>query len=304
MSTKPLTLAVLRYTSEVARRGSFTAAARECGVSQPTVSNAIADLEDALGVRLFERSTKRLAATPAGDRLVPLVQGIVSAVAELEREARAIKAPEKKLLRIGFSPLVGAQRLGLLFEPFVRQIDGLEIVYKECAQDDMESRIDAGAVDVVCGVGLAKAHQRARQLLYREPLRYIAPNGTTLGEAITLREIARARLVLTVGLCGLAPATRALFAQSKIRIDEYAGQAMSYSVLEDWAELGIGGAVLPASFVRKARSAALVRDGDPIEIAYEAVWRKDLLVADHTKAFARYVRTTVPRLVKGLGVIQ
>ena len=59
----------LRYAASVAELGSFSAAARACSVSQPTVSNAIADLEELLGARIFERSTRKLALTPAGNAL-------------------------------------------------------------------------------------------------------------------------------------------------------------------------------------------------------------------------------------------
>ncbi len=51
--------------------------------------------------------------------------------------------------------------------------------------------------------------------------------------------------------------------------------------------------------LRRAPSAALVVDGRPVRLEYEAVWRKDLLVADHAKAFVRHLRTVVPRLVRG-----
>jgi DNA-binding transcriptional LysR family regulator len=165
----------------------------------------------------------------------------------------------------------------------------------------MEERVDAGTVDVVCGVRLGRAKNRGRRVLYREALHWIAPSGSRRGEgSATLREAAGSRLVLTIDSCGLAPATRELFKQSRIGIDEYAGHAMTYAALEEWAELGIGGAILPASHIRASHAVPLVRDGKPIELTYEAVWRKDLLVAQHTKEFVRYLTAVVPRLVEGV----
>jgi DNA-binding transcriptional LysR family regulator len=295
-----LSIPALRYTSAAARLGSFTAAAREQGVAQPTVSNAVAELEEALGARLFERSTRRLSLTPAGAKLVPLFDGVLAAVADVEREAATLKRPAKKLVRIGFSSLVGAERLALLLEPFQREHRDVDVVYKECALDDMEARLEAGTVDVVCGVRLGRHRTRSRQLLYREELRFVAPHGGAARASVTLRQAAAARLVLTAGVCGLAQTTRELFARAHIGIDEYAGHAISYAVLEEWAGLGIGGAILPASHIRKAASAALL-DGDrPVQLSYEAVWKKTLLVADHVRDLVTYLRTTVPRLAQGL----
>lgn len=292
-------IAGLRYLAAVAAHGSFSAAARAEAVSQPTISNAVAALEEACGARIFERSTRRLALTPAGEQLLPAVRGVLDALAELERTTRALHAPARKLLRVGFSSLVGVQRLARLLSPFVAGEPAIELVYKECTVGDMEQRLDAGALDVICGVGIGRAPSRARQRLYADELRWIAPNAVAGPERVGLRDVARERLVLTVGSCGLAGATRALFAAARIPIAEYAGQALSYAALEEWAELGIGGALVPATHIRRAPSAALVVDGQPARLEYEAVWRKDLLVADHAKAFARYLKTVAPRLVRG-----
>ncbi|MEO1171523.1 MAG: LysR family transcriptional regulator, partial [Myxococcota bacterium] len=52
----------------VVRSGGFTAAARELGISKQTVSDQIGSLEESLGVRLLERTTRRVRATEAGER--------------------------------------------------------------------------------------------------------------------------------------------------------------------------------------------------------------------------------------------
>ena len=297
---QPIALTTLRYVSAIARHGSFSAAARACGVAQPTISNAIAELEATLGARLFERSTRRLAVTPAGDKLLPFVEGVTSAIAELEREALALKQPARQLLRIGFTSLLGAQRLGLLFGPFGAQHPAVETIYKECTQGDLEARLDASMLDFVCGTRLTRHRHRARQLLYREPLRWVAPNARPTGlRAVTLRDVARWPLLLTAGTCGLAPATRELFERARISIQPYAGEAISYAALEEWAELGIGGALIPESHIRRAPSTPLVEDGKPVQLVYEVVWRKDLLIARHALAFVGYLRTVVPGLVRG-----
>jgi DNA-binding transcriptional LysR family regulator len=296
-----IALPVLKYASAVARLGSFSAAARECGVSQPTVSSAMSDLEEALGARVFERTTRKVALTPAGTRLLPRIEGVLSALGDLEREAVALKMPARKTLRIAFSPVVGAQRLDLYFEPFRARHGDVEMVYKECSCGDMEARLDAGTIDVVCGIGLGRARNRGRRALYREGLRWLAPNGAARPAGpVTLREVSASRIVLPTDACGLAPATRELFKRSRITVDEYAGHAMTYAALEEWADLGIGGTILPASHVRRGPGAPVVYDGQPIELTYEAVWRKDLLVAQHMKDFIRYLTTVLPRLVRGI----
>ncbi|MCL2448137.1 MAG: hypothetical protein FWD17_04230, partial [Polyangiaceae bacterium] len=96
------------------------------------------------------------------------------------------------------------------------------------------------------------------------------------------------------------PATRELFKQGRVPIREYPGLAMTYAALREWADLGIGGAILPASHAGVGPSAPVLRDEKPVELVYEAVWRKDLLVAEHAKDFVRYLANVLPHLVGGL----
>ena len=64
-----MTLLQLSYYVEVCRLQNFTRAAQNMNVTQPTVTNAVRDLENEFGVRLLERTNKTLALTPAGQEL-------------------------------------------------------------------------------------------------------------------------------------------------------------------------------------------------------------------------------------------
>lgn len=69
--TKRLSLEGLRYAQAVAETHSFSAAAREYGVTQPALSNGIAKLEDRLGEQLFDRSTQGVTPTSFGLHILP-----------------------------------------------------------------------------------------------------------------------------------------------------------------------------------------------------------------------------------------
>ena len=64
--------------------GSFSAAARDLGLGQPNVSRNVAALEEHLGTRLLQRTTRRLVLTPEGERYYADVNRILDAVAESE----------------------------------------------------------------------------------------------------------------------------------------------------------------------------------------------------------------------------
>ena len=78
----------LRLYTRVARLGSFSAAARECGLSQPQVSRLVADLEAELGVRLLSRTTRAVVPTEAGGEFLARIEPILAALDEAEHSVR------------------------------------------------------------------------------------------------------------------------------------------------------------------------------------------------------------------------
>ena len=78
----------LRLYTRVARLGSISAAARECGLSQSQASRVIADLETDLGIRLLARSTRAVVPTEVGAEFLDRIESILAALNEAEQSAR------------------------------------------------------------------------------------------------------------------------------------------------------------------------------------------------------------------------
>ncbi len=298
-----MNLVQLRYAQVVADTGSFSAAARFCGVSQPSISNAIGSLEMELGAKLFKRTTRQVELTTFGRELLGPIDNVLGSVLDLQRQAQTLLNPERKLLRIAFSPIIDSRRLMALFEPFKRQRTGLEIVYKECGLDNLEERLETEQIDIVCGIGLREGANRGRCALYSDTLRYLPRGGLANyrgPQTVTTADIAKDNLILTVGVCGLADATRELFLKSRQKITVYPGQALGYQALQEWSELGIGAAVLPGSrIVGDASAYPLIGTArNPATIQYEAVWDKNFVAPSHLRDFIRYMKSAVATLAK------
>jgi DNA-binding transcriptional LysR family regulator len=269
-------------------------------MSQPSVSASVSELEAALGAPLFRRSTRRVELTAFGRAILPRISSILSDTENLSREARAVLEPSRGLLRVAFSQLIDARRLSALIEPFRQARPDVEVVFKECDVGGLEARLDDEQIDVACGLDLADRPGRDRCLLYLDPLRFIpgGSEGPTRGAVVDLNDVAKHRFVLTVGTCGLASATRALFDKARLAITEYPGQALTYSALQEWADLGIGSALLPESRIRgdAERFPALVIAGRPILLRYEALWLRASTSKSHVKAFIQSLRKTARKL--------
>ena len=81
----------LRHFIAAAEAGSFSAAARNLYISQSTVCRSVSALEEELGVRLFERSSRDFRLTEAGEALLPQAQGLLDAAEEIKIGMKTLK---------------------------------------------------------------------------------------------------------------------------------------------------------------------------------------------------------------------
>lgn len=99
-------LSQLRAFVAVAEHLHFRDAAAAIGMSQPALSGAVSALEEALGVQLLERTTRKVLLSAAGERLAERARSVLDAVGELLEEAEAARAPFTGVLRLGVIPTV------------------------------------------------------------------------------------------------------------------------------------------------------------------------------------------------------
>lgn len=97
----------LRYFLAVSEELSFSKAAQKCFISQSAISHQITRLEKELGASLFERSTRMVRLTPAGSRLVPIAQQVLS----LEAQAFSVAREPRNRIRIAANMTFASQSL-------------------------------------------------------------------------------------------------------------------------------------------------------------------------------------------------
>lgn len=103
----------------VVRDGSFTKAAAHLGVTKQSVSERLAKLEEKLGVRLLERTTRRLRVTDAGGRYVERCQAIAAQIEEANREVQQQQVEPTGVLRVSAPRLYGRRFLGPVVSAFL-----------------------------------------------------------------------------------------------------------------------------------------------------------------------------------------
>jgi DNA-binding transcriptional LysR family regulator len=173
-------LGALYLLGRVARTGSFGAAGRETGLSQPSVSRIIAGLERDVGVALLSRSTRAVSLTEAGMQYLARVEPILTALEEADHEARGT-GELRGVLRIGATTSFAMRELVPLLPSFVDRHPSLRI---DLVLADSRQDLISEAVDVALRFGvledstmLARRLGRTARMLVASPA-YLERAGT------------------------------------------------------------------------------------------------------------------------------
>jgi DNA-binding transcriptional LysR family regulator len=157
----------------VAEHGGLAPAARELGVSVPTVSRAVARLEARLGAVLFHRTSRRLALSAAGSAALPEAQQVIAAAQALEERAVDAAAASAGTIRLAAPMDFGRAHLAPALPDFLAQWPKVSI---DLNLDDARIDIVAGGHDLVLRIAnLADSSLIARQLCSVRRLLVAAP---------------------------------------------------------------------------------------------------------------------------------
>lgn len=140
-----MTLRHLKIFITVADCRSMTAASQALFISQPTVSQAISELESFYGVKLFDRLSKRLYITEIGKQLLSYARHIITLYDEMEQ---VVKNPDKSgSIKVGASVTIGACLLPQLVNEFAHSYPSLKLQAVIKNTKDIEGLITGNIID-------------------------------------------------------------------------------------------------------------------------------------------------------------
>ena len=243
---RALDLRVLEYFCAVARTSSFTRAADELGVSQPSLSEQIKKLEGLLGAQLFERLNRRIELTPLGEALLPKARALLEEAAALPLILESLREGVRGELRIGAIPTILPYFLAPRLRQFVDAFPEVNLHLREATTPDLIEQIQDGVLDLailsvpVEGQGLVMSE------LFREPLSLAVADDHPLAtaESVDLRRLSTERLlVLKEGHC-LREETLTVCQRARVK---FAGQfeADQFASIFELIRSGFGVSIVP-----------------------------------------------------------
>jgi DNA-binding transcriptional LysR family regulator len=166
---------------------SFTRAAETMQISPSAFSQLIRELEVRLGVRLFDRTTRRIAMTAAGEAMNTRLGKCLEAIDQACEEARSIARVESGHIILGtvssFAPGLVMRALGRLR----RAHPGITVMLKEDLNDDLVARVAQGELDFAVSGHMDVAPQTSFRPLFDDELVVVLPQDHARADAPILR---------------------------------------------------------------------------------------------------------------------
>ncbi|RSL31426.1 LysR family transcriptional regulator [Salibacterium salarium] len=138
----------LRYFLEVYREESFSKASEKMHISQPALSKVIHQLEEELGIRLFDRSTRHLKISEEGEMMRVHAQKVLRDVEDLEKAADEIRLRKKGSFKFGLPPVIGSSFFPNIIASFRKQYPEADMHIVEEGAKIMEQSLLEGKIDV------------------------------------------------------------------------------------------------------------------------------------------------------------
>ena len=142
-----MTLAQLKYFTVICEQGSLSAAAQALYLAQPSLSAAVAELEEEFGLPLFHRHRRGMTLTEAGTRLYEQAKALLEQAEHTQRFMTEL-GRERMVLRLGVPPMIGSLLLPALYRDFLPSVTGLSLTITEGGRQELVSALEEGKLDM------------------------------------------------------------------------------------------------------------------------------------------------------------
>lgn len=298
-------LSDLAFFSLVVKHGNLSATARELGLTPPAISARLARLEQRLGVRLLNRTTRRVSVTQEGELYLAEGGRILADLEALERSVSSARAQPQGLLRLNATFGFGRAHIVPAVSDFARQYPDVEVQMR--LTDRPLNLIEEG-FDVAVRFGdLPDARLTARKIASNRRLLCASPRYlATYGEPRTPGELQRHRCIVVrenevaYGTWRLESGQRAETVKVRGPVSSNDGQ----SALE-WALDGHGIVMRSewetAAYLRDGRLREVLTDWRTPAADIHALYPERLNLPAKTVAFVDFLSQRFARYLKGPG---
>jgi len=283
----------LRYVDAVARHRHFTRAADELHVAQSALSHQVRKLEAELGTELFERTSRRVVTTEAGEAVAARARRVLAEVDGVRDEVDELQGLVRGRIWIGALLPAGELDVPRLLAGFAAAHPGIEVGLREGTAADMARFIDEDEVDAAFSLLAADpADGVVAEILSEDELVAVFPAGAAPGRGpVTAADLAAQPIAIPRSGSAI-----------NIALEEFmsaAGESLTVSLesgdpflLRSLVSVGFGVGVIPASLTRREGPPIEVRRLRPtVHLPVALLWRERRHASPAARAFIDFIRS-------------
>ncbi|MBH1934146.1 LysR family transcriptional regulator [Streptomyces sp. AV19] len=241
----------MRYVLAVAETANFTRAAERCHVVQSALSHQVARLEQELGARLFERTSRRVRLTIAGEAFLPAARQALEAAERARAEVAAATGEVRGRLTVGSIPTVTAVDLPVVLRDYRRRYPRVRISLRAGSSERLVEQVREGGLDAAfLGVppGFRPQGVRDRELAHGRHVAVVDPGHPLAQEhKVDLRQLVDEVFVDFADESAARAQSDEAFAAAGLR-REVAFEVSGVELMARMIRQGLGIALLPAAF--------------------------------------------------------
>ena len=296
-----VTVRQLRAFVLVIQKGSFTAAAHAMHLTQSALSLLVRDLEEALGTRLIDRTTRRTSATAVGQEFFASAQRILGDLEHAVGNVDKLVAKQRGRVVVAAPLVLSSTFLPPILATFRGSHPGIDVVLMDSLTDQVLPNVRSGVADLGIGTFRRTEDDLASVLLFKEPLVAVFPKRHTFSRAsrLTWKDL-KGSPVLTLRRGSVfRELTQAGLVAGELPL-EPAFEATYSGTLIGLVKVGLGVAIVPAHatvLVDKTSVGWKLLERPAIEREVLMVHRAGLSLSPATQAFAEHLLKNNPHSV-------
>ncbi|MFG6120135.1 cidABC operon transcriptional activator CidR [Thalassobacillus sp. B23F22_16] len=283
----------LKYFIEVSRFSSFTRAADHLFVTQPTISKMIKNLEEELGVELFDRSRKQLVLTDAGRVILDQAQTIDKAFDNLQTELDDLIGLQKGHIRIGLPPIMDADQFIRILGEFHQLYPNITFQLIENGTRKIEEDIINDNLDVGIAVLPTEEEEFHHFSFMKEELRVVVPPSHKLAsrKQIKLEELSDESFILFNKDFALNERIRSACKEAGF-LPQVVSESSQWDFIGKMITADLGISILPYSVSKLLKEdVRIIKVVKPvIEWDLAIIWRKNHYLSFATKEWLKFTQ--------------
>ena len=182
-----ISLRQLRVFQAVAAHSSFTRAGDQIGLTQPAVSRCVTELEQQLGLKLLDRTTREVALTEAGRSLAVRLERVLDELDTVLLDVRGLATQRQGRVRVASSPTLSANLMPECIARCRQEHPGLDLLLLDRIQHDALASVLSGEVDFGVVIDPAQRDDLHAQAILSEPFCLVCPPAHRLARRRSVR---------------------------------------------------------------------------------------------------------------------